>query len=316
MFCITGLFAQTEKEFKPYGKPVFVTFTNVHYSFNEEGGNPLFEISRVYLGYEHFFSETFSSRAVFDVGDPGVGGLKMTAYVKNALIQYKQKNFSGRIGLISTDAFNLVEKQWGNRYIFKTFQDENGFNSSADLGAAIEYTPSEYISFDASVLNGEGYKKLQSDSIFKYTAGITLHLVDGLQLRAYTDFMKKDYLQNTMSFFGGYTNNRLSLGLEYAIQSNNKMINDNDYSGFSAFGTFKVNDKFGLLARYDFLKSEKAAPGTDPWNFNNDGQIIIAGLDYSPVRGIRIAPVYIGRIPADNTKPFTSAPGLYFEIKL
>jgi hypothetical protein len=218
--------------------------------------------------------------------------------------------------MIGTDAYNLIEKQWGHRYIFKTIQDEYGFNPSADLGAGVEYSPSKIISFDASVLNGEGYKKLQSDSVFKYTAGITIRPADGFQFRAYTDFMKKDNLQNTISFFGGYTHDKLSLGVEYVFQKNNKMINNHDYSGVSAFGTLKLNEKFSFFARYDYLRSEKSGIDVNPWNYTNDGQIIITGFDYSPVSGIRIAPVYIGRIPANNAKPFTSAPGIYFEIKL
>lgn len=315
--CFTSIYSQSEEPFKPYGRPVFLNFSNVHYTFNKNGSNPGFEITRLFLGYEHFFSKSLSARAVLDVGDPGVGGLQMTAYVKNALLLYKQNNFSGRIGMIGTDAYSLIEKQWGHRYIFKTLQDEYGFNPSADLGAGIEYAPSKIISFDASVLNGEGFKKVQADSVFKYTAGVTLKPVNGLVLRAYTDFMKKDALQNTVSFYAGYTLKNLAIGVEYAMQKNNKMISNQDYSGFSAFATMKLNERFGLFARYDNLWSERTdATDPNPWNYNNDGQLFITGFDFSPVPGIKIAPVYIGRIPADNAKPFTSAPGIYFELRL
>jgi hypothetical protein len=317
LFSFTAnIYGQTDDSFKAYGRPVFVNFSNVHYSFNKDGGSPAFEISRVYLGYEHFFSKAVSAKAVFDIGDPGVGGLQMAAYVKNAFMLYKGDKFSGRIGMIGTDAFSLSEKHWGHRYIMKTLQDEYGFSPSADIGAAIEYVPSKFISLDLSVLNGEGYKKLQSDSVFKYSAGVTLKPADGLSLRVYTDFMKKDYLQNTLSFYAGYTHEKINVGIEFAMQANNKMSKNHDFSGLSTFGSLKLSERFSLIARYDYLWSETIDADGDPWNYNNDGQLFIAGFDFAPVKGIRIAPVYIGRLPADKSKTFTSAPGVYFEVKL
>jgi hypothetical protein len=310
------LYSQEAGNFTPYGRPVFLTFSNVHYSFNKNGGNPAFEITRLYLGYEHFFTNKLSARANIDIGDPGIGSLQMTAYVKNAFILYKGNKFSGRIGMIGTDAYNLIEKQWGYRYIFKTLQDEYGFNPSADLGAAIEYSPLKFISVDASVLNGEGYKRLQSDSVLKYTAGITLKPVKQLMLRVYTDFMKKDYLQNTMSVFTGYSDEKLRLGVEYSFQKNNKMMKNQDLSGFSVFGSIRVAEKFRVLARYDHLRSETLTTDLNPWNYNKDGQLFIAGIEYTPVAGIRIAPVFTGWQPADKDKPFTYIPGLHFELKL
>ncbi|HLP71350.1 MAG TPA: hypothetical protein VK155_00510 [Bacteroidales bacterium] len=312
----SGISGQTGEPFKPHGKPVFLTFENFHYSFNREGNNPAFEITRLYLGYEYFFSKNLSARANLDIADPGVGGLQMTAYVKNAFLQYKKGNLAGRMGMISTDAYNLIEKQWGYRYIFKTLQDEYGFNSSADLGAAIEYTPAKFLSFDASVLNGEGYKRIQSDSVFKYTAGVTFRPVEGLIFRVYSDFMKKEHLQNTISFFAGYTLENFRLGLEYSFQKNNKMIKNHDFSGVSAFVSLKLSEKFSALARYDHLWSSTLVNNVDPWNYNSDGQLLIAGFEYSPVAGVRIAPVYMGWLPANNSKSYTSIAGLQLELRL
>jgi hypothetical protein len=308
--------SQASDDFKPYGKPVVLVFGNVHYTFNDLGNTKAFELTRVYLGYEYFFSKSLSSRVNIDVGDPGSGDLQMTAYIKNAFLQYKTEKFTGRIGMISTDQYNLIEKQWGYRYIFKTFQDEYAFGPSADLGAAIEYAPSKIISFDASVLNGEGYKKLQSDSAFKYTAGVTLRPFPGMILRAYTDIMKKDYTQNTISLFAGYTYKGLKTGVEYSIQKNNKMINGHDFSGISAWASIRFAEKYSLFARYDNLRSETLTGQNNPWNFSKDGKLFLAGLDYSPVAGIRIAPVYMGWLPSDNSEKLTSTAGFYFEIKL
>ncbi|HLN55736.1 MAG TPA: hypothetical protein VK207_07075 [Bacteroidales bacterium] len=308
--------AQTEDGFKPSGSPVFLVFSNVHASLNKDGYSPAFELTRLLLGYQYDFSKSLSARANIDIGDPGTGNLKMTAYVKHAFLQYKTEAFSGKIGMVSTDQFNLIERQWGYRYIFKSLQDEWGYGPSSDLGAGIEFTPADFISLDASVLNGEGFRNVQSDSAFKYTIGITLKPYEGLQLRTYTDFMKKENLQNTISFFAGYPLGSFRVGLEYSYQKNNRMIAENNLSGTSAFASVKVAGNIALLARYDNAWSATHQSSDDPWNFDRDGQLFIAGLEFSPVKGIKIAPVYTGWLPANRDKPFTSTPGIYFEIRL
>jgi len=307
---------QTVKDFEPSGKPVFLVYTNVHSAFNKAGSSPAFEITRFYLGYEYNFSRSLSGRGVLDVGDPGVGGFQMTAFVKNAFLQYREDKFSVRAGMISSDAVVFIEKQWGYRYLLKTFQDEYGFNPSADLGAALEYSPAKFISVDASVLNGEGYKRLQSDSVLKYSAGITVKPFTGFQFRIYTDLMRKDHLQNTILLYAGYSNDNFRFGLEYNLQKNSKMVVNQDYSGFSAYGSLKISERFSVLARYDYLQSEIIGNDLNPWNHNRDGQMFMTGFEFSPVAGVRIAPVFSGRLPANSARHFTTVPGIYLELRL
>ena len=45
--------------------------------------------------------KNISSRINLDVADPGVGKLQMTAYVKNAYLQYKTDKLSTRFGMIA-----------------------------------------------------------------------------------------------------------------------------------------------------------------------------------------------------------------------
>lgn len=299
----------------PSGKPLILVFTNLNTSFNREGNNREFEITRAYLGYEHKFSKAFSSRVILDVGDPGAGGLQLTAFVKNAFLAYETNNFNARIGMIGTDQFSVQEKHWGYRYIYKSFQDQHSFGPSADLGAGIEYSPSKFISIDASLLNGEGYKRIQNDSVFKATAGITITPVEGFVLRAYYDYMNRDAAQSTVSLFTGYTLNDLRIGVEYSMQRNNRMISGDDFSGISAWIAYNFAEKFSVFTRYENLWSETLAGETQPWNQGNDGELFLAGLDYSPVKGVKIAPVWMGWLPADRNEYFTSQVGLHFEIR-
>lgn len=306
---------KNEDVFTPHGKPLIVVFSNVNSTFNKEGNSREFEITRAYLGYEHSFSKTLSSRVILDVGDPGTGGLQLTAFLKNALLMYKNNKLSARFGMIGTDQFSLQEKQWGYRYISKSFQDEYKFGSSADLGAAIEYAPVKFISLDASVLNGEGYKKMQSDSVLKATFGITIKPIEGLVFRGYSDIMGTDHSQRTIALYAGYTYKAFRAGFEYNVQQNNNMRNGHDFEGISVYSSIQIAEKFSVFARYDNLWSGTISDEVNPWNYNRDGELFLAGIDYSPVQGIKIAPAFIRWSPSDNTQSLTSTIGLHFEIK-
>lgn len=310
-----NLKAQSDQAFTPNGKPFALIFSDVNYRLNSDGNSKAFEITRAYFGYEYNFTKNISAKVNLDVADPGVGKLQMTAYLKNALVQYKNKNFSARFGMIGTDQFSVQEKQWGYRYIYKSFQDAYNMGPSADLGAAISYSPAKIISFDFSALNGEGYKKIQTDSTFKYTFGITLKPFKGFVLRGYYDMMDHNYNQSTIALFAGYTYKILKAAIEYNTQKNNGMLNSHNFSGVSVYSSVAVAEKFSVFARYDNLWSATLAGQTDPWNYSKDGQLFMTGFDYSPTPGVKIAPNFQGWSPSDKSIPFTSTIALNFELK-
>ena len=68
--------------------------------------------------------------------------------------------------MIGNKQFKYQESIWGYRYMYKTFQDENKFVSSADLGVNAEIKLSEKIDLNLFALNGEGYKNVQDDNGF------------------------------------------------------------------------------------------------------------------------------------------------------
>jgi hypothetical protein len=310
-----NLEAQSDQTFTPNGKPFALIFSDVNYRLNADGNSKAFEITRSYFGYEYNFTRNISAKVNLDVADPGIGKLQMTAYLKNALVQYKTNNFSVRFGLIGTDEFSLQEKQWGYRYIYKSFQDAYNFGPSADLGAAVEYSPVKFISFDVSVLNGEGYKKIQSDSTLKTSFGLTLKPINGFVLRAYYDMMNHNYNQSTIALFAAYTYKNLKAAIEYNNQKNNGMLNGHNFSGVSLYSSVAVGKKFSIFARYDKLWSSTLESQTDPWNYSKDGQLLMTGFDYSPTPGVKIAPNFQGWSPSDKSIPFTSTIALNFELK-
>ncbi len=315
LLCVSMLsFSQTE-EFEPGGKPFMKIFSNYQATFSDGETNSAFELKRVYLGYEYNFSENFSAKANLDVGDPGVGNLQMTAYVKNAYVKYNEGDFSVSFGLISTTQFKVQEKYWGYRYMAKSFQDEFRFNSSADLGLSAAYNFSEAISTDLIIANGEGYKQLQADSTLRYGLGVTLTPVKKITGRVYYDFSTNEETQSSIVTFLGYADDVFSMGAEYNKMLNYQFNDGQDRTGTSFYATVRANNKLKFFMRYDNLSSNKLDGETENWDIGNDGQWIIAGLEYSPVRGVKIAPNYRGWNPEDSNKAFSSTLMFNFEIK-
>jgi hypothetical protein len=300
-------------EFKPYGKPFIKIFTNYHSTFTDGEASKMFEIQRAYLGYQYFLSDRLSGALTLDVGDPNFGDLQMTAYLKTAYIQYSDGKLTAKIGMIGLEQYKMQEDFWGGRYLYKSFMDEHKFGPSADLGAFVGYRITEMVSVDFTVANGDGYKNIETDSIFKYSVGATVTPLKGLDVRASYDYMGKDSPQQTIALYAGYTSGKYRVGAEYNYQYNHKMVNSNDLSGISLYGSYQAK-KARFFGRYDRLSSKTIEGETDPWNQPNDGQLLIAGVEFSPVKGLIIAPNYQGWIPA-NGMPVSHSPYLNLEIK-
>jgi hypothetical protein len=315
MLCLTLTASAQTDEFKPGGKPFMKIYSNYHTTFSDGGSASAFELTRVYLGYEYAFSKNFSAKANIDVGDPGAGGLQMTAYVKNAYLKYQVNHLTVNFGLISTTQFKVQENFWGYRYLEKSFQDEYKFNSSADLGVSVAYKFSDFLAADFIIANGEGYKKLESDSTLRTGFGATFTPVKKFVGRAYYDFSSKDHTQSSLATFIGFVTDNFSLGAEYNRQLNVRFNDGHDWNGASFYTTIKTSQKVKLFARYDKLFSDTLSGETNGWNHSKDGQAFIAGLEFAPVKGVKLAPNFKGWSPDDESKPFISSLFLNCEFK-
>jgi hypothetical protein len=299
--------------FKPNGKPLALIFTNFNSGFTDGETTKSFEITRAYLGYEYNFSKEFYAKLVLDVGDPKVGGLQMTAYLKNAYVQYKKSNLTASFGMISTTQFKVSEKIWGLRYIEKSFQDAYKFNASADLGFNIDYKFADFISADFSVINGEGYKLVQSDNLVRPGMGITVNPLKSITARVFADNMGDDVKQQSLATLLAYSGEKLVLAAEYNYQKNYSMVDGQDIYGTSFFATYKASKNLKLFGRFDDLKSKALAGESEPWQLNKDGQLMMAGLEYNVTKGVKIAPNVRYWSPADDSPATTFA---YFNLEL
>ena len=281
--------AQDAKTDEPKGKAIVQVFGNFHTGFGAENDDRGFELERSYLGYEYKLNKNLTVKGVMDIGKSSdVSDYHRMAYIKNAMISWKTGNLTLNGGLISTTQFNFQEKFWGYRYIMKSFQDQYKFGSSADLGISATYKFADWLSADAIIVNGEGYKKVQKNDGLNYGLGTTLTPAKGLQIRLYGGLNEsgeqgKENIVN-MAAFVGYKSDKFTIGAEYNKMWNASYQEGQDQSGYSVFASAKLDKKIEVYARFDDLCSK------DDWNKSKDEQAAILGAQFKLGKYVKMAP--------------------------
>ena len=305
--------AQDTKSEEPKGKAIVQVFGNFHTGFGAENDDRGFELDRSYLGYEYNLGNGLSVKGVMDIGKSSdVSDYQCIAYIKNAMVSWKTRNLSLNGGLISTTQFNFQEKFWGYRYIMKSFQDQYKFGSSADLGISATYQFANWISADAIIVNGEGYKKLQKNDGLNYGLGVTLTPVKGLQIRLYGGLNesgedgKKDIAN--LAAFVGYKHEKFTIGAEYNQMWNASFKDDAGQNGYSIFASAKLSQVTNLYARFDNLYSQ------NDWNISKDESAAILGAQFKVGKYVKIAPNFRMSMPkADGANnSYTAYVNCYF----
>jgi hypothetical protein len=260
-----------------------------------------FEIERAFIGYDYTFNDKFSAKVILDAGKDNVSDF--TYYLRAAQLDYKAATWAKiSAGMISLNQMSEQEKNWGYRYVYKSFNDAYGFGTTADLGLNAEFQLYKTLRMNLFVLNGESYKKVQ-DLYGKYKIGgnLVYQPIDALTLKVYyaeqdskrlvgSTVVENPTVKN-LSFFAGYDNKKFRLGTEY-----NKMIDgkkftdavlDHNLSGVSLYSAYVLNDKFEFFGRYDLLESNKVGTSTANWNATNDGNAVLLGAQFIPIKGIK-----------------------------
>jgi len=309
------------EDFKPHGKPILKIFTNFHSSISEGLDNSGFEIRRAYFGYQYNLSKNFEIALKLDIGSPNDASeyslLRRFAYFKNAYVKYKWNKLSTQFGIIDVFQFEIQEKYWAHRYINKSFMDKYKFGPKADLGWNISYKFSDLISADFGFYNGEGYTKLQTDNAFKGGMGISVFPVKGLILRAYGDMIKKGVYRKTISGFMGYKfKDKFIGGVEYNYQFNFNYQEGQDKYGYSVYGSYYLFKKWQLFARFDQVYSNIPEGDEQPWDLERDGSAITGGVEFSPIKQVKIALNYQDWVPYAENLNTAAYIFLNFEYKM
>ena len=300
-------------EVEPKGKAIVSVFANYNMAMQNGVSKCGFQLDRTYLGYQYSLGKGLELKTVMDIGKPSsVDDYHYVAYIKNAQVSWKHKGLTLAGGMISTTQFNMQEKFWGYRYIYKSFQDQYKFGSSADLGLMVAYKFADWVSADAIMTNGEGYKKVQGDLGFQYGLGLTFMPVEGLSVRLYgglNDATAEGKLDvYNYAAFVGYKNKAFSLGGEFAMMQNSGNVEHRNQLGCSVYGSVKAHKMVDVYARWDMLTSN------DGWNAAKDEQAVIAGAQVKLGKYVKVAPNFRMTIPKEGESKYMAYVSCYFSL--
>ena len=306
------LYAGEEGEAKVTGK----IFTQLYYDLTDDSTitkKSAVELTRAYLGGKYTLNDQFTINLILDVERLNeltdvtytldTATMKLTkkatknelyeAFLKNAYLEWKGliPITTLNLGVIGGIAFGPQEKFWGYRYIYKSFMDQNKYAQSADLGLSAKVKVSDFIAVNAAVTQGEGYKKPQ-DAYGQYQTGLGLEInpLKGLQAYLYGDIMPvktpgtdSASVVTATAFVGYEMKDKGKVGVEYVMQGNRGGFDSCDVSGISAYVSTVVLKPVEIFARVDVAQSN------NDWNILSDGQTIIGGVHYSPVKNVKTA---------------------------
>ncbi len=302
------------------GETILKIHSNFYKGLTDEDNSTAFEIKRVYLGYKGNISENFRAEAKLDIGSPEDQSqyslVRRYAYFKTAYLEYHQENLSVFFGLFGMMQFDKQEKNWGYRYVAKSFMDEFKYGPSSDIGIGARYKLNDYVEADLVISNGEGYKNLQSDNSYKTAAGISFFPFNNTILRIYYDFLHKEELQSVFSVFLAYKGDHFRIGTEWNKMQNRSFILNQNQTGFSFYGTYTLNEKWGFFGRYDHLSSNILVEESQPWNLFKDGSSIISGVEFSPIDNINCSLNYQDWVSMAANGPYKSYVYFNLEFKL
>ena len=72
--------------------------------------------------------------------------------------------------------------------------------------------------------------------------------------------------------------------------------------------------KLEFFGRYDYLTSNTINNETANWNASKDGSLFVAGLEYQPIKGLKITPNYRLHDPSVASK--TNTYSIYINVEV
>jgi len=210
---------------------------------------------------------------------------RLEVYLKKAQLDWKiNNNTKITMGLIGLNMFNIQEKTWGNRFVYKSAMDHWSFSSSADLGFGITHRLGP-VSANLLISNGEGFKNMNHDDKNK----ISLQLLmgekrlddnDGYNIGlVYSSLKNWNDIETTVTgFFGGWASGNIVLGAEYNIEDGylkNSLT--------SLYLNYQVSDNLSSFVRMDNHNHDTDYVG-------GGTEVTMAGFIWTPAKGLDICP--------------------------
>jgi len=291
-------------------------------------------VDRAYLTTKYSFTNDWMARVTLDMANQSqVAGLSkdQVVFIKYAYVQGKLLGNAAvlRLGQSHTPWIDYQEHQNKHRYVFKTFVDSYGFESSSDLGVGLKGKLFDgLVGYWVTETNGTGYAKgnVQSgNNGLNFDARISLFPIEHVSL----DFQFKNgfnasktfknnitvngYKQTLYQIQGTYITHAYGVGIGYVknkdvakdalgytvkhgvtgftlAAANDKLESD----GFYVWGRSKLpmdNINIGVFGTYEYLKNKTAKISALAGNPDEKITRYVVGMEYWPVKHVSFSAV-------------------------
>jgi len=257
-----------------------------------------FDAKRFYISVDHRFNDMFSADVTTDFNYVSADG-ETQLFIKKA---YLQANLDSalvlRIGSADLPWIPFNEGLYGYRYLENVIEERVGFGTSADWGLhALGNLGGGLFSYQLSVLNGAGYKKLTRSkgvdvearvniNYIGFTAGLggrTGHL--GQDVQKVTTFHDANRFDAIVSYAGMGAR----VGVQY-MQTNNwntvTTPSSDSSDGYSVWGSYYFTPQWAVFGRYDWVKPSRDLQPDLRDNYFN------VGITYTPARIVDFSLAY------------------------
>ena len=251
-----------------------------YFDYTCENDASAFNFNRQYFNYAIEMSNDIKFKVVFDAGrtnELNVEDTRLIIFLKKAQLDYKTKWGNTQLGLIGTNSYGVQEKNWGYRFIEKSAIDKNGFSYATDLGIGFSREIKDKLNFNIQLINGEGYKRPQSDKYEKLSINTTYgerNLSNNEGFNIGITFTSEN-TTSMLSMFGGFSFNGLRVGAESDFLTGNNIIQNLT----SLTSVYSINNKINAFARYDVLENDD-----DVFKY------CISGIVYNCGSGLLVSP--------------------------
>jgi hypothetical protein len=276
------------------------TNNNLQYSKYKKNFNA-FAFRRINVGFDYEINKIFNTRFAvsFDGTDTLPNG-NTGVYVRDAWVNWKEifTNSNLIVGIIPTPGFSyFTDPWWGYRSVEKTIMDQRGIISSRDLGVMLygSFDNEKQFGYYTMIGNGSG-SKVENNKYKKLYGLLDCSFLNGnMAFDLYSDYepSANNRSKTTMSAFGAYKNDAVSLGVEsfFQIQNNYNTSTTAQSPDIVPFGISfyltKINiyEDLKFFFRYDFYNEDINNSRTGFYQ-----SFVETGFDFTPSSNVHFIP--------------------------
>jgi hypothetical protein len=261
-----------------------------------------FAVDRVYLRADAALAKNVGVRITLDAdhmkdatlptGETVTYDTKYRVFVKHAYVEVKDLGpLKARAGVVETPYTPWYDNLWGNRYIAESFAKNEKILSTADLGVSLLGKHADgLVDWNLSVLNGEGYDKIELDAGKAVQARITVNPLAKMKEKSLpiTGFVSYQGQPSTVGeaqlVYGGGAGFDMPRLFVWAEVLGTSQAGNSGF-GYSATINPRLPKYIGVIGRYDHFDPTS---GTD----GDEHNLLIAGLDKDFMEKLSLALTY------------------------